>query len=58
VSNGRGVFVSRDFGETWEPFALDGLTNYRIGTLVVDPVNPARLYAGTGGTGFFCYGRE
>ena len=56
VSNGRGVFISKDWGETWEPFVLEGLTNYRVGTLVVDPVNPSRLYAGTGGNGFFRFG--
>ncbi len=56
VSNGRGVFVSNDHGDTWEPFALDGLSNYRVGTLVVDPVDPSRLYVGTGGNGFFRFG--
>ena len=56
VSNGRGVFVSNDHGDTWEPFALDGLSNYRVGTLVVDPTDPSRLYAGTGGNGFFRLG--
>jgi len=56
VSSGRGVFVSTDWGVTWQPFALDGLTNYRVGTLVVDPVNPSRLYVGTGGNGFFRFG--
>lgn len=56
VDNGRGVFVSRDWGATWEPFTAAGLANYRIGTLVVDPVNPARLYVGTGGNGIFRFG--
>ncbi len=56
VNNGRGVFVSSNHGDTWEPFTLDGLSNYRIGTLIVDPVNPSRLYAGTGGNGFFRFG--
>ena len=56
VSNGRGVFVSHDRGETWAPFARDGLTCYRVGTLIVDPVNPSRLYAGTGGNGLFRFG--
>jgi len=56
VSNGRGVFVSKDWGETWQPFVLEGLTSYRVGTLVVDPVNPSRLYVGTGGNGFFRFG--
>ena len=56
ISNGRGVFRSTDWGETWEPFVLTGLTVYRVGTLVVDPVNSSRLYAGTGGNGFFRFG--
>ena len=58
VSNGRGVFVSDDWGETWRPFGSKGLANYSIGTLIVDPVDPARLYAGTGGNGLFCFGAE
>ena len=56
VNNGRGVFVSDDWAVTWRPFSLKGLTKYSIGTLVIDPVRPARLYAGTGGNGFFCFG--
>ena len=56
VNNGRGVFVSEDWGETWRPFALNGLAKYCVGTLVVDPVNPSRLYVGTGGNGFFRFG--
>lgn len=56
VSNGRGVFVSRDYGATWKPFPPAGLSNYAIGTLVVDPVNPARLYVGTSGNGMFRWG--
>ena len=56
VDNGRGVFRSTDRGQTWEPFSLNGLANYRIGTLVVDPANPSRLYVGTGGNGFFRWG--
>ena len=56
VNNGRGVFVSTDWGETWEPFTRTGLSNYGVGTLVVDPVNPSRLYVGTGGNGFFRFG--
>ncbi len=56
ISNGRGVFRSTDWGETWEQFALTGLTLYQVRTLVVDPVNSSRLYAGTGGNGFFRFG--
>ena len=56
VSNGRGVFVSRDWGATWEPFTTAGLANYRVGTLVVDPTDASRLYVGTGGDGIFRFG--
>lgn len=54
--NGRGVFVSRDYGKTWAPFPAKGLSNLRIQTLVVDPVNPQRLYVGTAGNGVFRWG--
>ncbi|MBI5830982.1 MAG: hypothetical protein HZB16_01555 [Armatimonadetes bacterium] len=56
VDNGRGVFISRDYGRTWSPFSAQGLTCLRIHTLLVDPVNPRRLYAGTGGNGLFRWG--
>ncbi|MBN2450434.1 MAG: hypothetical protein JXR77_08590 [Lentisphaeria bacterium] len=56
VSNGRGVFRSPDHGRTWEPFPLDGLANFRVATFIVDPADPRRLYAGTGGNGFFRFG--
>ncbi len=56
VSNGRGVFVSNDYGVTWRPFPKTGLANYEVGTLVVDPVNPARLYLGTSGNGLYRWG--
>lgn len=56
VNNGRGLLVSHDWGDTWESFVLDGLTCYRVSTLIVDPVSPSRMYAGTGGNGLFRYG--
>jgi photosystem II stability/assembly factor-like uncharacterized protein len=56
VDNGRGIFVSHDSGATWEPFPTAGLANYRVGTLVIDPTDPGRLYAGTGGNGLFRFG--
>lgn len=56
VSNGRGLMISRDRGDTWEPFVLDGLTCYRVSTLIVDPVDSSRIYVGTGGNGLFRYG--
>jgi hypothetical protein len=55
---GRGVFRSTDWGVTWQPFPAEGLSNFRIGTLIVDPMNPSRLYAGTGGNGCFRWGHE
>jgi photosystem II stability/assembly factor-like uncharacterized protein len=55
-SNGRGVFVSDDSGETWRPMPAEGLYNFNIGTLVVDPVDPSRIYAGTDGNGYFRFG--
>jgi photosystem II stability/assembly factor-like uncharacterized protein len=57
-SNGRGVFVSRDHGATWQPLPHAGLHNRNIGTIVVDPVNPSRLYVGTGGNGLFRWDGE
>lgn len=49
---GRGVLVSRDGGDTWE-LTNDGLSNLCVVTLTLDPTNPNRLYAGTGGNGLF-----
>lgn len=56
IDNGRGVYVSRDYGRTWNPFPATGLSNLRVHTLVVDPVNPQRLYVGTAGNGLFRWG--
>jgi hypothetical protein len=56
TDNGRGVHVSTDYGRTWRPLPATGLSNLRVGPLVVDPVNPQRLYVGTGGNGLFCWG--
>lgn len=56
ISNGRGVFRSVDWGETWKPISTLGLDNLRAATLVIDPVNPWRLYVGTGGNGFYRFG--
>ena len=57
-SSGRGVFRSTDHGATWRPLTLAGLANPAVGTLTIDPVNPARLYVGTGGNGLFRLGPE
>jgi hypothetical protein len=48
---GGGVFKTTDGGATW--FAAgDGMANMAVTTLVVDPVNPNILYAGTGDTNY------
>ena len=47
-----GVLRTLDGGATWSP-ANDGLTDQDVTALVIDPVNPARVYAGTGSTGVF-----
>lgn len=48
---GGGVFKTTDGGATW--FAVgDGMANMAVTTLVVDPVNPNILYAGTGDTNY------
>jgi len=41
-----GVFKSTDGGESWGPVSL-GLDGVRVTGLVMDPVNPSVLYAGT-----------
>ncbi|NOZ19539.1 MAG: hypothetical protein GXP25_00460 [Planctomycetes bacterium] len=51
-ATGRGVFVSRDGGETWTEIN-DGLTVKQIGVITLDPKDPKRIYAGTGGNGLF-----
>ncbi|NUP99326.1 MAG: hypothetical protein HUU35_05665, partial [Armatimonadetes bacterium] len=56
INHGRGVWFSRDYGRTWAPFDSTGLANLRVHTLVVDPVNPRRIYVGTGGNGLFRWG--
>ena len=50
---GLGVLRSRDGGRTWEPLNSPGLANRNIGVLTLDPHDPSRLYAGTGGGGVF-----
>lgn len=52
LNRGKGIFVSRDGGETWESMN-EGLTQLNCHDLLIDPNDPARLYAGTAGNGFF-----
>ncbi|GEM_PF-569549 len=55
ISCGKGVFVSRDGGNAWKAMN-EGLTKLNVHNLIVDPNDPRRLYAGTGGNGFFRWG--
>ncbi len=51
ASAGGGVFKSIDRGANWAP-ATTGLTDPTVYTLVIDPANSSKLYAGCG-TGLF-----
>ena len=42
-----GVWLSEDRGQHWRPIS-DGAENINIGSLVIDPVEPDTLFAGTG----------
>lgn len=42
-----GVFESTDGGQQWRPLS-DDAANLNIGALVIDPVQPDTVYAGTG----------
>jgi hypothetical protein len=46
-----GIWKSDDNGTTWRP-AGDGLTNIAVNSLLIDPVRPDVMYAGTG-EGYF-----
>ena len=45
-SFGRGVFKTTDGGKLWSAIN-DGLENLYVRTLIIDPAQPATLYAGT-----------
>ncbi len=55
ANRGKGVFVSPDGGRSWRAMN-DGLANLNCHDLLVDPNDPDRLYAGTGGNGFYRWG--
>jgi photosystem II stability/assembly factor-like uncharacterized protein len=57
LSCGKGVFVSRDGGRTWRDMN-EGITNLNVENLLLDPNQPDRIYAGTGGNGFFRWGSQ
>src|SRR6266487_46275 len=46
TANG-GIWKSMDFGFTWSPKS-DFNSSLAIGSIVIDPKNPARIFAGTG----------
>jgi photosystem II stability/assembly factor-like uncharacterized protein len=48
----EGVLKSADGGRTWAK-VNDGLSLLNISTLAIDPHDPARLYAGSGGNALF-----
>ena len=42
-----GIWVSNNAGNSWSPLS-DSAANINIGSLLIDPVDPNRIYAGTG----------
>jgi len=52
TSTSSGVHRSLDGGGSWTTFN-DGLTNTTIQSFLIDPVDPALLYAGSSGSGVF-----
>ncbi len=55
VGTDLGVFKSTDGGTSWNPAnnGNSGLNTRWVNTLVIDPLNPTTLYAGTDGLGVF-----
>jgi hypothetical protein len=47
-----GVMKSVDGGRTWKQ-EVEGLTDWQVSCLRLDPHDPSRLYVGTGGNGVF-----
>lgn len=47
-----GVWKSTDGGKTWQQ-EVEGLTNWHVSSLTIDPRDPSRLFVGTGGNGVF-----
>ncbi len=48
----EGVLKSSDGGKTWRK-VNEGLSHLNISCLAIDPLDPSRLYLGTGGNGAF-----
>ena len=51
-SGGRGIFKSTNGGRCWFPINA-GLGIHCFSRIIVDPVDPSRLYAGSDGNGLF-----
>jgi photosystem II stability/assembly factor-like uncharacterized protein len=49
---GRGVFWGTNGGASWSPLNA-GLTNLNVQTVLIDPLNPDTVYAGTYDGGVF-----
>jgi photosystem II stability/assembly factor-like uncharacterized protein len=49
-TEGQGVWISKDDGQTWQPTAQDLASNNVYG-VAFDPANPSRMAAGGWGTG-------
>jgi photosystem II stability/assembly factor-like uncharacterized protein len=52
ASNGSGIFKSKDGGSKWDQL-INGLTDWNVTDLVIDPEVPDVLYAGTQNQGLF-----
>lgn len=52
VFSGSPGFKSTDSGATWQPLK-NGLENFNVRALAIDPQNPSTVYAGTQGGGVF-----
>jgi photosystem II stability/assembly factor-like uncharacterized protein len=52
VTNGQGIYVTRNFGATWDAIN-DGLTSLDVRAFTLALTSPATLYAGTFSQGVF-----
>jgi photosystem II stability/assembly factor-like uncharacterized protein len=54
ASRGKGVLISKDGCESWNP-SNDGLGNYFVNTTAIDPNHPDTIYAGTEGGAYISF---
>lgn len=47
LGNGRGIFLSRDEGEHWEPLPTLGIGRPAVYRILLDPVRPGLIYVAT-----------